>query len=121
MDAGDGAVEVGQRVGGAGDRFVHIIFRSSAVVAGASELGAELVERDAGLQQLGLQVAQGLTFHPLGGVGVQVAGCVEGGLGAEPGCQVRLSLGRVRSIARLAPLYQIVSPAALWSSGSATA
>src|SRR6266540_3723843 len=49
------------------------------------EFDAKLVERDAGLEQLGLEVAQGLAFHPFGGAGMQVACRVEGGVGAETG------------------------------------
>jgi hypothetical protein len=42
-------------------------------------------------------------------------------VGAHNVSQRWRSLGRVKSVARLAPPYQMVSPAALWSSGSATA
>jgi hypothetical protein len=52
---------------------VQIICRDAGVVAGVFEVGAELVECDAGLEQVGLQVAQGLVFHALGGACVRVA------------------------------------------------
>ena len=81
MDAGSDAVEVGERVGGARDNLVWIVCRGSAVFAGSVEFGAELVERDAGLEQFGLQTAQGLVLHRLGAA-AQVACGVDGGLGA---------------------------------------
>jgi hypothetical protein len=50
------------------------------------------------------------------------AATVAGGrVGAHGDDQRRCRLGRLKSAARVAPLNQIVSPAALWSSGSATA
>jgi hypothetical protein len=49
------------------------------------EFGVELVERDAGLEQLGLQVAQGLVSHAFDGAGGRVARGAERGLGAEAG------------------------------------
>jgi hypothetical protein len=122
------------------------------------EFDAELVEGDAGVEQFGLQVVQGLVFHPFGGAGVQVACGVESGVGADAGwCepelvggvgdlgvlavgdtdgqaflpagehvgaaasagrfgahrggQRRRRVGRLRSVARVDPLYQMVSPA----------
>jgi hypothetical protein len=70
VDVRNSVVEVGQRVRGVGDHLVEIIRRDGHVVAGVFEFGAELVERDARLDQLGLNVAQGLAFHPFGGAGM---------------------------------------------------
>jgi hypothetical protein len=86
VDARDGVVEVAERVAGADDDLVQIICRGTGVVAGVFEVGAELVEGDAGLEQVGLQVAQGLVFHAFDGTGGRVARGVERGLGAETGC-----------------------------------
>src|SRR6266511_3157081 len=52
--------------------------------AGEGEVGPELVERDPGVEEFGLQAAEGVVFGFVG-ERVQVAGGVEGGLGAEAG------------------------------------
>src|SRR2546423_544384 len=51
-DAGYDAVNVGDRVDGAGDGIVEVLGRASLVLACEVEFGAELVECDAGLEQL---------------------------------------------------------------------
>jgi hypothetical protein len=107
MDTGREVVEVGDRVAGAGDGLVEVVRRGSLVVAREVEFGAEPVMRDAGLEQFGLQVGQGLVFRPFGGAGVQVAGGVECSVGAEAGwCESELvggvgDLGVLASVTRM--------------------
>jgi hypothetical protein len=53
--------------------------------AARSSSSSTWCERDADVEQLGLQAAEGVQLRPFGDVGVPVAGGVEGGLGAEAG------------------------------------
>src|SRR6266498_276698 len=84
VDVGYDVVDVGDGLDGAGDGGVEVLGRGSRVRAGEGEVGPELVERDPGVEEFGLQAAEGVVFGFVG-ERVQVAGGVEGGLGAEAG------------------------------------
>jgi hypothetical protein len=84
VDAGDDGVDAGGGLDGANDGVVEVVGRGSLVSASKGEFGSELIERDTGVEEFGLQAAEGVTFGFVG-ERVQVAGGVEGGLGAEAG------------------------------------
>jgi hypothetical protein len=68
--AADDTVEPGERTGRADDGLVQV---SRGVVVGVEvlgEFGAELVDRNPGVEQLGLYGTEGLMFDPFNGVGV---------------------------------------------------
>jgi hypothetical protein len=62
VDAGCDGVDAGDGLDGAGDGVVEVLGRGSLVRASEGQVGPELVERDPGVEEFGLQAAEGVVF-----------------------------------------------------------